>query len=305
MSSNSAILISLTIVQIPSFFCAIQILRFGQRNNPLARLPNHLLVCLLIVSLYTIAIDLPFTQAFLWLGFVPIQTYSMCTFYNISFFTMSGLNRTLMAFMSLERHFLVFRPQLYHTFRSRVLYHYIPLIITILSVVLYFIPTTIFVSCSTSRYDYTRFMCGYTCAVRVPSFILVLVWLYVFLPTAIITVASILLPIRFVIQKRTLQRLEWNRTRKMIIHTSVISGAYIICWLPFSVILQLSVNGITSFNDYNISQFLIYGPYLTSLLTPFIVQQTIPGWANRHMLHVVKKYLFPARQIIVQPENVQ
>ncbi|CAF0722365.1 unnamed protein product [Adineta ricciae] len=270
MSSNLAILISLTIVQIPSFFCAIQILRFGQRNNPLTRLPNHLLVCLLIVSLYAIAIDLPFTQAFLWLGFVPIQTSSMCTFYNISFSTMSGLNRALMAFMSLERHFLVFRPQLYHTFRSRVLYHYIPLIITILAVVLYFIPTTIFVSCSTASYDYTRFMCGYTCAVRVPSFILILVWLYVFLPTAIITVA------------------KWNRTRKMIIHTSVISGAYILCWLPFSIILQLSVNGITSFNDYNISQFLIYGPYLTPLLTPFIVQQTIP-----------------ARQTTVQPENVQ
>ncbi|UJR21521.1 hypothetical protein I4U23_024606 [Adineta vaga] len=289
-------------IQIPSVFCAIQILRFDRRNNPLARLPNHLLVCLLLVSIWTLVIDLPFTQAFLWFGSVPIQTTSMCIFYNISFFSMTGLNRMLMAFMSIERHFLVFRSQLYHTHRSRVLVHYIPLLILILFVLMYFIFVNTFLKCTDGSFDYSRFMCGYTCSVRVQEFGTVLIWVYIFLPTAITTIASVLLPIRFVIQKRTANHLEWNRTRKMIIHTSVIASAYIICWFPFIVILQLSINGILSFDDYNIIQFSIYGPYATSLLTPFIVQHTIPGWINKETFRQLKRWLLRKHQRTVQAQ---
>ena len=127
---------------------------------------------------------------------------------------------------------------------------------------------------------------------------------YVFLPTAITTVASILLPIRFVLQKRTLQRLQWHRARKMIIHTIVISSAYIICWIPYTIVLQLSVNGILSFGNPNINLFLIYGPYFTSLLTPFIIQHTMPGWVNKELMGKIKRQFFPQRQSAIQPGTV-
>ncbi len=301
MNTNSILLIVLLVIQIPSILCAIQILRFSYKNNPLTRLPNHLLVCLLIISMWTIAIDLPFTEAYLWFGFVPIRTAQMCIFYNVSFFSMTGLNRMLMAFMSIERHFLVFCPKLYHTYRSRLLFHYIPLFLTIFGVLIFFLVVNIFITCPALHFDYSLFLCGYTCGVRTPNLGIVFIWIHVLLPTAITTVASILLPIRFVIQKRTLQSLQWHRARKMIIQTSAIASMYLICWVPYTIILQLTFNGILSYSNPNINKFFIYAPYATSLLTPFIAQHTIPGWVNRKMIEQIKRRFFPQRQSAVQP----
>ncbi|CAF2834004.1 unnamed protein product [Rotaria sp. Silwood2] len=297
MNSNTVIMIVTTIIQIPSFFCAIQSVRFSKNNNPLRQLQNHVLGCLLLVSIWTIGIDLPFTQAYLWLNTVPIRTTWACIFYNVSFFSMTGLNRMLMAFMCIERHFLVFHNHLYRTHRSRLLLHYIPLCLTILSVLIYFIIINAFISCGDISFDYTRFMCGYTCGIRVRNLGMVHIWLNVFAPTAITIIASILLPIRFVIQKHSLHRLQWYRARKMIIQTSIIAGAYIMCWLSYSIILQLLVNGILSFFDPNVALFFIYGPYITSLLTPFIVQHTIPGWMNRKMMNQIKLLFFPEQRL--------
>ncbi|CAF3558450.1 unnamed protein product [Rotaria sordida] len=286
-------MIILTIIQIPSFFCAIQSLRFNQQNNPLKDLQNHVLACLLFVSIWAIGIDLPFTQTYLVLNVVPIRTSWACIFYNISFLGMTGLNRMLMAFMCVERHFLVFHNHLYRGHRSRLLFHYIPLCLTILFVLMYIIMVNTLVSCSDMSFDYTRFMCGYTCAIRLRDHAIVYIWIYVFIPTAIATIASILLPIRFIIQKASLQRIQWYRARKMIIQTSTIASAYILCWLPYSIILQLSINGIMSFNDPNVSRFVTYGPYITSLLTPFIIQHTIPGWMNKKLMKEIKLLFFP------------
>ncbi|CAF3387195.1 unnamed protein product [Rotaria socialis] len=66
MNDNTIALLILTIIQIPSFFCALQSIRFGEKNNPLKQLQNHVLACLLYASIWAIALDLPFTQAYLW-----------------------------------------------------------------------------------------------------------------------------------------------------------------------------------------------------------------------------------------------
>lgn len=292
MNGNMVVMIVITTIQIPSFFCAIQTLRFKRQNNPWTHLHNHVLVCLLLVSIWTIAIDLPFTQVYLWTGYVPIRTTWACILYNISFFSVTGLNRMLMAMMCIERHYLVFRPQLYRGHRSRVIFHYTPLLLTILYVLIYFIIVNTLVSCGDVRYDYSRFMCGYTCSIRLRNLSTVYIWLEVFVPVVITTVASILLPVRFVIQKKSLHRLQWHRARKMILQTSIIAGAYTLCWLPYSIVLQLLVNGILSFTDAHLNRFFIYGPYVTSLLTPFIVQHSMPGWLNIEMIKRIKQTIF-------------
>jgi hypothetical protein len=302
MNTNNIIAIVLAVVQIPSFMCAVQILlRFAQKNSPLRSLQNHLLICLLIVSVWTITIDISFTQVYLWTGFVLIQTPWACICYNISYLTMTALNRVLMAFMTIERHFLVFRPQLYRTHRSRCLIHYLPIVLIILFIVIYFVVTNAFVSCSILHFDYSRYMCGYTCTLLAPNFGVFFAWMHVFCPTMITVVASVLLPVRFVLQKRSLQRLEWHRARKMIIQTSTIAGAYTICWLSFTIILQLTLNNIISIYNPNLSQFFVYGPYATSLLTPFIVLHTVPGWMSPVMVEKIKRRLFSQHQNIVHP----
>ncbi|CAF4337598.1 unnamed protein product [Rotaria socialis] len=94
------------------------------------------------------------------------------------------------------------------------------------------------VTCGDLHFDYSRFTCGYTCAVREKHLATTYIWLDTFSPMLLTIVSSILLPIRFVIQKKSLQRLQWYRARKMIMQAVLVAGAYIICWLSYTIVLQ-------------------------------------------------------------------
>jgi hypothetical protein len=302
MDVNKLVTILLIILQIPSFCCAVYIFfQFAQRRNPLRRLQNHSLLCLLIIATWTIGIELPNTQKYFLSGSATIQTSWFCVLWNISFLSTATLNRTFMAFMCVQRHFLVFHSQFYRTHRSRLLFHYIPLVVLISFVLIYLFVTNIFLSCPSNVFDYSDFMCGYTCGVLLRSFGLAYTWIFVFTPTIITVVGCISLPIRFIIQKRQLQRVQWNRARKMIVQTSTIAGAYIICWLPYTILLQLALYNLLSFEDPDVNRYIAFVPYITSLLTPFIVLHTISGEMNLGLIERMKRRFFPQHQGAVGP----
>ncbi|CAF4647359.1 unnamed protein product [Rotaria sp. Silwood1] len=302
MNSNTVGMILLAIFQIPSFCCAMLIfLQLLDKTNPLRRLQNHLLVYLLIFATCTIIIELPNTQKFLWSGFATIQTDWFCHFWNFLFFSMASLNRLLTALLSIERHMLVFHPHLYRTHRSRYLFHYTPLISIIAISVIYMLITNLFITCSNHSFNYSVFMCGFPCSVIVQYFGTLYVWLYVFMPTMTTIIACVLLPIRFIIQKRRFQRMQWYRARKMIIQTSVIASAFTICWLPYTIILQLLINKRLSILHPIINSLLTFTPYVTSLLTPFIVLHTVWEWMKPAIIQHIKHWFFPQRQRIIQP----
>ena len=302
MNSNQIGVIIFALVQIPSFLCAAHfLLRAQQKNSPLRRLPNHLLICLVLVSLWSLVVDLPMAQVYLWTGSFPIRTEWACIAENVSFFSMAGFNLSLMAFMSIERHFLVFCPRLYRTRRSRVCFHYLPVATIVVTIFLYFLLVDTIATCPRMNFDYNSHLCGYTCAIVSDTFGSIYIWLHVFLPTTITIVACILLPIRFLLQKRTLQRLQWHRARKMIVQMSVIAGAYILCWLPFAIVLQLLLRGRISFRSTVVRQYISYAPYVVILLTPFVVQHTMPGYLRPEMVQRVKHRFFPKCQNTVQP----
>jgi len=257
----------------------------------------------LIVATWTISIELPHTQKYLWTGSVSIYTSWFCTLWNISFFITAALNRILMAFMCVERHFLVFRPQTYHTHRTRLLFHYIPLILIVSIVLIYLFITNIFISCPAISFNYSLFMCGYTCWILIDNVAIVYAWIFVFFPVLITIIGCILLPIRFIIQKRTLQQVQWHRARKMIIQTSAIASIYTMCWLPFAIILQLFINDFVSLSDPSIDRFLTIVPYITSLLTPLIVFHTIQQRRNPGIMEQIKRRFWPQRQAVVRPLN--
>ncbi len=304
MDFGKVAMIVTTIIQIVSFCFTIYIFfRFAQRASPLRRLQNHVLMCLMIVATWTISIELPHTQKYLWTGSVSIYTSWFCSLWNASFFITATLNRILMAFMCVERHFLVFRPRAYHTRRSRLLFHYIPLIFIISTILIYLFVTNIFISCPQMSFNYSLFMCGYTCWILIDNIATVYAWVFVFIPRVITIIGCVLLPIRFIIQKRQLQRVQWHRARKMIIQTSVIASIYTLCWLPYTVIAQILINNPLFFSNPDINRFLTILPYMTSLLTPLIVFHTIQQRRNPGIMEQIKHRFCPQRQRAVQPTN--
>ncbi len=304
MDWDKGLFIFITVLQIPSFFCAIYVLiRYTQRTGSLRRLQNHLLMYLLIVATWAISIDLINTQIYFWSGSATIHTSWFCSLWNTSFLSAATLNRMLMAIMCIERHFLVFRPQLYRTRRSRLLFHYTPLVFIVSITLIYLIVTNLFISCPQLYFNYSIFMCGYTCSVLIENLATVYVWAFVFIPTITTVICSILLPIRFIIQKRQLQQVDWHRSRKMILQTSIIASVYIVCWLSYTIVLQLLINNIISFTNPDSGRYFAIVPYMTSLLTPFIVFHTIRRPVNVGIMQRLKRRLFPQRQGVVQPIN--
>ncbi len=304
MNANEVGAVFLTIIQIPSFCIVICIFyQYIQRTSPLRRFQNHLLMYLLIVATWTISIDLINTQIYFWTGSATIHTSWFCSLWNTSFLSTAALNRILMAVMCIERHFLVFRPQLYRTRRSRLLFHYTPLVFIVSITLIYLIVTNLFISCPELHFNYSIFMCGYTCPVLIKNLVTINIWAFVFIPTITTVICSILLPIRFIIQKRQLQQVDWHRSRKMILQTSIIASVYIICWLSYTIVLQLLINDILSYANPDIDRYLSIVPYMTSLLTPFIVFHTIRRPVNVGIMQRIKRRLFPQRQNIVQPAN--
>ncbi len=297
-------LVCLVLTQFLSFVCAIYILiHCIKKKSTLRSLPNHLIICLLIVSTWMISIDLLSTEFYYWNGVVPIQTTWACRFYNVSFFSISGLNRIFMAFMSIERHFLVFRPQLYRARRSRFILHYLPIIIIILWSFTYSIVTDVFLTCNLLSFRYNHFLCGFTCSLLVQTTVWIYLWFQVLFPTVITIIACILLPIRFLLQKRKLQRLQWRRARKMIIQMSIIATAYTICWLPYTIVLHLVTANIIPLGDYYVSRFVLFDPYATSLLTPFICLHTIFGMLKFDNIKRIIRFCFSHRRNTVQPRT--
>jgi heme exporter protein D len=144
-------------------------------------------------------------------------------------------------------------------------------------------------------------MCGYTCSILIPDLATAYIWAFVFVPTVMTIISCVLLPIRFVIQKRQLQRVQWHRARKMILQTTGIASVYTICWLPYTIILQLVENNLLSFSNPNLDRFFAIAPYMTSLLTPFIVFHTVRSQMNLGIMERIKRRFFPRRQEVVQP----
>lgn len=286
-------LVCLVVAQIVSLLCALYILfEFFKKRSQLRCLHNHAIVALLVVSAWLISVDLLCTEFYYWNNYVPIQTAWACRFYNFSLFTASGLNRLLMAFMTVERHFLVFRVQIYRSARARLLLHYFPVVIIILVAATYSAVTDLIITCPQTRFRYSYFLCNYTCSILLMDLALFYIYVLVFVPTMITIIACVLLPIRFAIQKRTLQQFHWRRARKMIIHTILICGAYTICWFPYAVLLQLTMNNLVSLGDPHVARFMIFAPYVTSLVTPLVCFYTtttelklfISRWVHRYFL---------------------
>jgi len=301
-TDNIAGLVVLTVLEVVSFAFAIIIyLQFSQQQSPLRRFQNRLLVYLLLQATWTIVFDLSNTIKYFWTNTVTIYMPWFCVIWNISFLSSAAFNRILAAFMCVERHFLIFSPQNYHSHRQRIIYHYIPVICLSSFLLIYMIITNVFITCSNLNFNYSNFMCGYTCAILIGSLGSIYTWISIFIPTLIIVVACILLPIRFLIQKRTLQQLNWHRARKLLVQTSIIASIYIMFWLPYTIILQLIFSNILTFSTPHINQALAILPFMTSLLTPFIIYHTIRKPFNVNLIEQLRQMISFRQQVAVRP----
>lgn len=255
-------------------------------------LHNHSILILLFYNFLHITIDLSLTQNYTRLGYVSPFIPLICRLWKFINYGIWYGGVFLMLWLSFERHILVFYPNLVRTTRNRLLFHYIPLIISSLYVpILYFY--IIFLHKCEQIYLENEIRCGSSCFYDdTPHwFNLYDSFINYIIPILLIVLFSFTLVIRFIKQKRRLKRgVTWRQCRKMVLQLILVSTTHFIFDLPYIIIYIIQLSGYPTFGSQILSPYIIRLTFVPGLILPYATLIALPGLKKKiFMLYFWKK----------------
>ena len=245
-------------------------------------LHNHTMIVLLILGLLFQLIDITWYLDFIQRGIVSPSTPLHCLvwwFIDLGIYNTSSL---IVAWMSVERHILVFHDRWVVSHRQRILFHYLPLFSILIYATIYYIWLIFFPPCQ-HEYVYTLPVCSATpCHLLDPILGRWEMGVHGCLSTLIIACSSIGLLIRVIIQKyRQNQVFQWRKYRKMIIQLFSVSLLYLIFNLP-AMLIWLRLTWTTP--TYAVVQAQLITFFLTywvMMLLPIVALTSLADLRNK------------------------
>ena len=226
------------VFEVPSLFCSLLLLAFLFTDRASRKsLQNHVIIALLVVGLFAQLIDVPFYLNFTRVNSITPPSSVTCVLWWFAATCISNLTNLLMAWASIERHILVFHDRWVASYRRRILFHYLPLILILVYATIYYVWLIFFPPCQ-HNYAYEFVVCSATpCHLVDPVLSVWEMGVHGCLPTLIIACFSIGLLIRVILKKRFHdQGFQWRKYRKMIIQLLSLSVVYLAFNLPIMVI---------------------------------------------------------------------
>ncbi|CAF1141251.1 unnamed protein product [Adineta steineri] len=256
-------------------------------------LHNHTILLLLICNLPVQLIDINFYLIFFYYGFVQPSQPIVCLLWWLADFGFYAGGLVLMAWLAIERHILIFHDRLLLNRRGRFLFHYLPLII-IVTYLLVFYLTVIFILPCENTYLYTALVCGQSpCYV---SYGILGLWeftVHIMIPIVLEGIASIALLLRVQIQKRRLrQSNQWRRQRRMIIQLLLVSSLNMGLNFSSNAIFFAHLFGVSQESVAEVQFYFSFLDYFVVLLFPFICLSQFPNLRNtmkEKLLGVVRR----------------
>lgn len=264
---------------IPSIACSIfTLIHLLMNRNLRSLIHNHIPLVLLIISILDSLLNHPFTLNYLRVGLVMPSTNTICLLWNFinNMFTISIY--WAMAWCSLERHLLIFYSVLFTTRRGRILFHYIPLVLTAFIYPLVFNIVVVLLYPCHNQFNMLSLFCGYTCALKVPSIALYARIVHNFLPIFIVAVFTIGLIIRVIKQKRQARqnRFSWTRYRRMIIQLLALVALFLILTLPAATVSIIQNCCLPTFASAVQTTYLNFLVRFITIFVPFICLSLLP-----------------------------
>jgi hypothetical protein len=258
----------LLILQLLSISCSLFLLFHLLTKSTLRRaLHNHTIIALVIVNFFQMLSDLPMTLDYLRRG--RASSSSFCMMWNFFAFSNYAVGVWGMTWASLERHILIFHKNFVTTLHGKILFHYIPLFISLIIPWIYYIFLVFLYPCTNTFYQSFLF-CGFCCYAYNDQLVFFNWLLLGVIPPCCITLFSVCLIIRVVVQKRRVhQRIHWRQHRRMVIQLLSISCLYIFFDDPTVVIGLIKLNQPTFGNEVQML-YLYYIAYLLPALVPFV-----------------------------------
>lgn len=242
-------------------------------------LQNHTLLILLFYNFISVAVDLSLSQDYNRLGYVQLFHPILCLIWQFIDFGIWYGAITLMLWMSVERHILIFHSQLVQTIRGRVFFHYIPLLISALYAPLVYFYFVVLYPCERT-YSNTEHQCGYPC-----FYIFIPNWFGYYdsfvdyiIPIFLIVFFSGSLFLGFFKQKQRLkQTVTWRQCRTMVIQLSLVSAVYLIFYLPYAIIYIVQLSGYSTFANNIFSSYILRLSLVPCIVLPYASLLGLPN----------------------------
>lgn len=238
------IFLLLLIIAVPSAVFALY--QFLLVENLRQSLQNHSIVALISINL---AYQLTEISCLIYY-FRYFKTFSATPAFHLVWgyidWAVFTLQYILYAWITIERHILIFHSQLFSTCRKRLFFHYLPPILLTIYSLLYY--TIIFFG-TTCENDFENILTPslFPCVLENKALMLYETMAHLVMPTFIVVISSIFLMIRIFWQKyRMKHQFQWHGYRVMAIQVLSVSFLFLIFPFPYIVIILLQLVGFSS-----------------------------------------------------------
>ncbi|CAF0934147.1 unnamed protein product [Rotaria sp. Silwood1] len=301
-SIKFAVLLAL---QIPSILVSLTIfIYFGYNHTALVKYHNHSILILLLINFFQVISDLPMPMSFFHLnGIVQPATSAYCTWWTWYEFSLNTTNGFIMAWISIERHLLIFHSYFIRNIgiRKRRLLQIVPLVFCCIWGPLYYTYAIIISSmCTNTRY-FDSLLCGMPCYLFTSWGTFDLFFDVIF-PVLTIFIFNLALFVRVIQQKLIAAgpiRNNWRRQRKMAFQLGIISFVYLAVWIPLSIaqLGQIYIDSNFLFTQLDTFNFLVY---IVPLVLPMVCLMSMP-----ELIKKLKTLIFRQHHTVIMPSNNQ
>lgn len=241
------------------------------------QLSNHMLILLLISNAVQVVTDIPLRLSYYYMGRMWPFTVSYCYFYyfiDVYLFTTSLF---ILTWSSFERHILIFHSQKFNIFRSRLMFHYIPLSFCVVYPFIYYIIFIFFYPCENyfnTETSYCISLCFAWTSSIMTFYELVVHGFALFF---ILTCVNFTLFLRVILQKKRMkQQMKWTKNLTLSVQLFSICFLYLVTTGPYYVLQLVQILWDPSFGQ-NIRVWVFTLPFFMPLLIPFIYISTVPS----------------------------
>ncbi|UJR07476.1 hypothetical protein I4U23_011765 [Adineta vaga] len=281
--------ILMIILEIPAIFISIRIfIHFLITRQARLALRNHGWIVLILTNFIQLVIDLPISMSYYYRETVWPTSDLFCALWDTCEFSLNSIGLFLMAWISIERHLIVFHSQrIFQRRWKRWLFHFIPILFCLLwSPIFFFILIVISPLC-TNQWDYNFLSCGAPCYYGVMIVGQFDFCFNIVIPNVIIMLANVTLIIRVIYQKLSRQQvIHWRRHRKMVLQLWIISSLYMAFWLPVSITILIQITIDPSFMIDSLSTMQFF-TYLIPLLLPMICLSTLSDLTKKILRRII------------------
>ena len=271
---------------VPSIICALFALYHLLFNRTLrTALNNHSIIILLCLSLANELTNYPYILYYFQHGGSWYRPAALCSIWIFANWGLYATQNILFAWMTMERHILVFHVKWVSTKKRRFFVHYLPLLVVMLYCLIYHSLVVFFPPCQNFYDGLSPDMhCWFPCLLFDPVFFAYDTIAHQVVTVTLIMVFSLLLLVRVIWRKvRMQQPVQWSRQRKMTVQLLSISLLFFIFGFPPTVLYTMYLCGWYSVISGDFAEYVSFVTCFPTFFIPFICVSTLPELKTKVM----------------------